>query len=119
MPRAAKGPGASLAVAVFYGALAALVLLGVRDVLFLYEENRCSMTYMFEYPEYLVSPRAAPVGGLPVHPLSKCCAGCRRLRAALLLPSCFLPTQRRSWRCLKGLSGVVLACPPCTCKCED
>ncbi|XP_074884158.1 GPI inositol-deacylase isoform X4 [Buteo buteo] len=39
--------------AVFYGALAALVLLGVRDVLFLYEENRCSMTYMYEYPEYL------------------------------------------------------------------
>uniref|UniRef100_A0A8C5UI36 GPI inositol-deacylase n=1 Tax=Malurus cyaneus samueli TaxID=2593467 RepID=A0A8C5UI36_9PASS len=37
----------------FYGALAALVLLGVRDVLFLYEENRCSMTYMYEYPEYL------------------------------------------------------------------
>ncbi|XP_044287966.1 GPI inositol-deacylase isoform X2 [Varanus komodoensis] len=41
------------AAAAFYGALAALVLLGVRDVLFQYEENRCSMTYMFEYPEYL------------------------------------------------------------------
>ncbi|GAB0191728.1 GPI inositol-deacylase [Grus japonensis] len=39
--------------ALFYGALAVLVLLGVRDVLFLYEENRCSMTYMYEYPEYL------------------------------------------------------------------
>ncbi|KAF2987400.1 hypothetical protein EK904_002438 [Melospiza melodia maxima] len=39
--------------ALFYGALAALVLLGVRDVMFLYEENRCSMTYMYEYPEYL------------------------------------------------------------------
>ncbi|NXX89628.1 PGAP1 deacylase, partial [Centropus bengalensis] len=39
--------------AVLYGALAALALLGVRDVLFLYEENRCSMTYMYEYPEYL------------------------------------------------------------------
>uniref|UniRef100_A0A8U8ANV7 GPI inositol-deacylase n=1 Tax=Geospiza parvula TaxID=87175 RepID=A0A8U8ANV7_GEOPR len=38
--------------ALFYGALAALVLLGVRDVMFLYEENRCSMTYMYEYPEY-------------------------------------------------------------------
>ncbi|XP_042664469.1 GPI inositol-deacylase isoform X2 [Tyto alba] len=40
-------------VALFYGVLAALALLGVRDVLFLYEENRCSMTYMYEYPEYL------------------------------------------------------------------
>uniref|UniRef100_A0A8C3VGG7 GPI inositol-deacylase n=1 Tax=Catharus ustulatus TaxID=91951 RepID=A0A8C3VGG7_CATUS len=39
--------------ALFYGALAALVLLGVQDVMFLYEENRCSMTYMYEYPEYL------------------------------------------------------------------
>ncbi|XP_075790358.1 GPI inositol-deacylase isoform X1 [Pelodiscus sinensis] len=43
------GGGAAL----FYGALAALALLGVRDVLFLHEENRCSMTYMYEYPEYL------------------------------------------------------------------
>ncbi|XP_075286938.1 GPI inositol-deacylase isoform X2 [Opisthocomus hoazin] len=39
--------------ALLYGALAGLVLLGVRDVLFLYEENRCAMTYMYEYPEYL------------------------------------------------------------------
>nr|XP_042707614.1 GPI inositol-deacylase isoform X2 [Chrysemys picta bellii] len=46
-----RGPG--VAAALFYGAVAALVLLGVRDVLFLYEENRCSMTYMYEYPEYL------------------------------------------------------------------
>ncbi|XP_074857208.1 GPI inositol-deacylase isoform X1 [Carettochelys insculpta] len=46
-----RGPG--VAAALFYGALAALALLGVRDVLFLYEENRCSMTYMYEYPEYL------------------------------------------------------------------
>uniref|UniRef100_A0A8C4WHF5 GPI inositol-deacylase n=1 Tax=Gopherus evgoodei TaxID=1825980 RepID=A0A8C4WHF5_9SAUR len=45
------GPG--VAAALFYGAVAALVLLGVRDVLFLYEENQCSMTYMYEYPEYL------------------------------------------------------------------
>uniref|UniRef100_A0A8C6XA32 GPI inositol-deacylase n=1 Tax=Naja naja TaxID=35670 RepID=A0A8C6XA32_NAJNA len=37
----------------FHGVLAALVLLGARDVLFQYEENRCSMTYMFDYPEYL------------------------------------------------------------------
>ncbi|XP_055573932.1 GPI inositol-deacylase isoform X2 [Falco cherrug] len=47
-----RGGGAMVA-ALFCGALAALVLLGVRDVLFLYEENRCSMTYMYEYPEYL------------------------------------------------------------------
>lgn len=39
----------------FHGVLAALVLLGAREVFFQYEENRCSMTYMFDYPEYLVS----------------------------------------------------------------
>lgn len=39
----------------FHGVLAALVLLGARDVFFQYEENQCSMTYMFDYPEYLVS----------------------------------------------------------------
>ncbi|KAM7153020.1 GPI inositol-deacylase isoform 2-T2 [Macrochelys suwanniensis] len=49
----AMGRAPGVAAALFYGAVAALVLLGVRDVLFLYEENRCSMTYMYEYPEYL------------------------------------------------------------------
>nr|XP_015214177.1 PREDICTED: GPI inositol-deacylase [Lepisosteus oculatus] len=37
----------------FYGCLLALLAVGLRDLLLGYEENRCSMTYMFEYPEYL------------------------------------------------------------------
>ncbi|KAM3855226.1 GPI inositol-deacylase [Vipera latastei] len=37
----------------FHGVLTALVLLGAQDVFFQYEENQCSMTYMFDYPEYL------------------------------------------------------------------
>nr|DBA20138.1 TPA: hypothetical protein GDO54_015863 [Pyxicephalus adspersus] len=41
-----------IASAVFNGILLALVALGFRDVFFAYEKNRCSMTYMFEYPEY-------------------------------------------------------------------
>ncbi|XP_071976998.1 GPI inositol-deacylase [Engystomops pustulosus] len=41
-----------LASAVFNGLLVLLVSLGVIDVFFMYENNRCSMTYMFEYPEY-------------------------------------------------------------------
>uniref|UniRef100_A0A7N4PAY0 GPI inositol-deacylase n=1 Tax=Sarcophilus harrisii TaxID=9305 RepID=A0A7N4PAY0_SARHA len=36
----------------FYGALALMVALGIWDVFFGYEENKCSMSYMFEYPEY-------------------------------------------------------------------
>ncbi|XP_069081948.1 GPI inositol-deacylase isoform X2 [Pleurodeles waltl] len=39
--------------AVFYGILVCLVAIGVRDMFFMYEGNKCSMTYMFEYPEYL------------------------------------------------------------------
>lgn len=52
---AAMGKACGAALAGWYAALAALVWLGVRDVLVAYEENRCGMTYMFEYPEYLVS----------------------------------------------------------------
>ncbi|XP_016289241.1 GPI inositol-deacylase isoform X2 [Monodelphis domestica] len=36
----------------FYGVLALMVALGMWDVFFGYEENKCSMSYMFEYPEY-------------------------------------------------------------------
>ncbi|KAM8934528.1 GPI inositol-deacylase [Pelodytes ibericus] len=38
--------------AVLNGILLLLVALGVRDVAFVYESNECSMTYMFEYPEF-------------------------------------------------------------------
>lgn len=41
-----------IASALFNGILLLIVVLGVRDVFFAYERNRCSMTYMFEYPEY-------------------------------------------------------------------
>ncbi|XP_016325152.1 GPI inositol-deacylase-like isoform X1 [Sinocyclocheilus anshuiensis] len=36
----------------FYGFAIGLLLVGLRDLLFGFGENRCSMTYMFEYPEY-------------------------------------------------------------------
>ncbi|XP_075686150.1 GPI inositol-deacylase isoform X2 [Rhinoderma darwinii] len=38
--------------AVLNGLLVLLVALGVIDVFFMYENNKCSMTYMFDYPEY-------------------------------------------------------------------
>jgi len=44
-----------LAVYAFYGFALGLLLVGLRELLFSFEENRCSMTYMFEYPEYRVS----------------------------------------------------------------
>ena len=33
-----------------------LATLGLWDVFFGFEENKCSMSYMFEYPEYQVRP---------------------------------------------------------------
>lgn len=41
----------------FYGCALGLLGLGLREWLLGYEENRCSMTYMFEYPEYRVSEK--------------------------------------------------------------
>ena len=41
-------------LAVFYGAALALLAAGLRELLTGSEENRCSMTYMYEYPEYRV-----------------------------------------------------------------
>lgn len=44
-----------LATVAFYGFAVGLLAVGLRELLTGFEENRCSMTYMFEYPEYRVS----------------------------------------------------------------
>lgn len=41
-----------------YGFAVVLLAVGLRELLTGFEENRCSMTYMFEYPEYRVRSRA-------------------------------------------------------------
>lgn len=41
-----------------YGLALVLLAVGLRELLTGFEENRCSMTYMFEYPEYRVRSRA-------------------------------------------------------------
>lgn len=47
-----------LAAVAFYVFAAGLLAVGLRELLTGFEENRCSMTYMFEYPEYRVSSAA-------------------------------------------------------------
>lgn len=47
-----------LATVAFYGFALGLLAVGLRELLTGFEENRCSMTYMFEYPEYRVSSQA-------------------------------------------------------------
>lgn len=39
----------------FYALMVFMATLGLWDVFFDFEENKCSMSYMFEYPEYQVS----------------------------------------------------------------
>ncbi|KAJ8410602.1 hypothetical protein AAFF_G00195060 [Aldrovandia affinis] len=41
-----------IATVAFYGCALGLLAMGLRELLLGFEENRCSMTYMFEYPEY-------------------------------------------------------------------
>lgn len=41
----------------FYSFMVFMATLGLWDVFFGFEENKCSMSYMFEYPEYQVSCR--------------------------------------------------------------
>lgn len=42
----------------FYAFMVFMATLGLWDVFFGFEENKCSMSYMFEYPEYQVRVRS-------------------------------------------------------------
>lgn len=44
-----------VATVAFYGCALGLLAMGLREMFSGFEENRCTMTYMFEYPEYRVS----------------------------------------------------------------
>lgn len=63
----------------FYAFMVFMATLGLWDVFFGFEENKCSMSYMFEYPEYQVrfcppfagrsearAPPALPFGAFPL-----------------------------------------------------
>ncbi|XP_077436084.1 GPI inositol-deacylase [Vanacampus margaritifer] len=46
------GRAMKFATLLFYGFALGLVALGLKECLTGFEENRCSMTYMYQYPEY-------------------------------------------------------------------
>ncbi|NWS57424.1 PGAP1 deacylase, partial [Chunga burmeisteri] len=99
--------------ALFYGALAALVLLGVRDVLFLYEENRCSMTYMYEYPEYLkIKLPKKTARRYPAYELYLYGEGnyAKENKNLLLtgIPVLFLPGNAGSYKQVRSLGSIAL-----------
>ena len=59
-----------IATVAFYGCTLGLLAMGLRELLSGFEENRCSMTYMFEYPEYRVSNSLAIYPFRDASPLS-------------------------------------------------
>ncbi|XP_065526049.1 GPI inositol-deacylase [Lathamus discolor] len=99
--------------ALFYGALAALVLLGVRDVLLVYEENRCSMTYMYEYPEYLkIKLPKKTARRYPAYELYLYGEGnyAKENKNLLLtgIPVLFLPGNAGSYKQVRSLGSIAL-----------
>ncbi|XP_048449116.1 GPI inositol-deacylase-like, partial [Rhincodon typus] len=98
--------------AVFQGFALALVGLGVWDVLFVYEENRCSMTYMFEYPEYIkIKLPYKVVNKYPSYGLYLYGEGgsaeAHNLKATGI-PVLFLPGNAGSYRQVRSLGSVAL-----------
>ncbi|NXK04774.1 PGAP1 deacylase, partial [Herpetotheres cachinnans] len=103
----------AMVAALFYGALAALVLLGARDVLFLYEENRCSMTYMYEYPEYLkIKLPKKTARRYPAYELYLYGEGnyAEETKNLLLtgIPVLFLPGNAGSYKQVRSLGSIAL-----------
>ncbi|NXL52388.1 PGAP1 deacylase, partial [Podilymbus podiceps] len=86
---------------------------GVRDVLFLYEENRCSMTYMYEYPEYLkIKLPKKTARRYPVYELYLYGEGSYADENKNLLltgiPVLFLPGNAGSYKQVRSLGSIAL-----------
>uniref|UniRef100_UPI00398E507F GPI inositol-deacylase n=1 Tax=Pristiophorus japonicus TaxID=55135 RepID=UPI00398E507F len=95
------------------GLLLAFVSLGIWDVLFVYEENKCSMTFMFEYPEYLKIklPRKLsskyPSYGLYLYREGDSAEAHKDLKVTGI-PILFLPGNAGSYRQVRSLGSVAL-----------
>uniref|UniRef100_A0A672NMJ8 GPI inositol-deacylase n=1 Tax=Sinocyclocheilus grahami TaxID=75366 RepID=A0A672NMJ8_SINGR len=97
----------------FYGFAIGLLLVGLRDLLFGFGENRCSMTYMFEYPEYrrVQLPRRVarqyPSYGLYVYGEGAYAQESRGLKLTGA-PVLFLPGNAGSYKQARSLGSVAL-----------
>ncbi|XP_072117728.1 GPI inositol-deacylase isoform X1 [Mobula birostris] len=96
-----------------HGFLLVFVGLGVWDVLFVYEENKCSMTYMFQYPEYLKIklPKKVsnhyPSYGLYLYE-ERDSAEARNGLKPSGIPVLFLPGNAGSYKQVRSLGSVAL-----------
>ncbi|MGH0128711.1 UNVERIFIED_CONTAM: hypothetical protein FKN15_035837 [Acipenser sinensis] len=102
-----------LSAATFYALLAGLFAIAIRDVLFEYEENGCSMTYMFEYPEYqrIRLPkrlqRQYPSYGLYLYGEGIYAEENKKLKLTGI-PVLFLPGNAGSYKQARSLGSVAL-----------
>ncbi|XP_068602078.1 GPI inositol-deacylase [Brachionichthys hirsutus] len=102
-----------LAAGAFYGLALGLLALGLRELLTGFEENRCSMTYMFEYPEYrrVALPRRVarqyPAYGLYLYGEGLYAQETRALKLTGA-PVLFLPGNAGSYKQARSLGSVAL-----------
>ncbi|RXN29249.1 GPI inositol-deacylase-like isoform X2 [Labeo rohita] len=102
-----------LAAYAFYGFALGLLLVGLRELLFGFGENRCSMTYMFEYPEYrrVQLPRRVarqyPSYGLYLYGEGAYAQETRGLKLTGA-PVLFLPGNAGSYKQARSLGSVAL-----------
>lgn len=97
----------------FYGLAVGLLAVGLRELLTGFEENRCSMTYMFEYPEYrrVALPRRVaklyPAYGLYLYGEGIYAQETRSLKLTGA-PVLFLPGNAGSYKQARSLGSVAL-----------
>ncbi|KAI3356564.1 hypothetical protein L3Q82_017762, partial [Scortum barcoo] len=102
-----------VAALLFYSVAAGLLAAGLRELLTGFEENRCSMTYMFEYPEYrrvALSRRVArlyPAYGLYLYGEGLYAQETRALKLTGA-PVLFLPGNAGSYKQARSLGSVAL-----------
>ncbi|XP_038125707.1 GPI inositol-deacylase isoform X2 [Cyprinodon tularosa] len=101
------------AAVAFYGAALVLLLAALKELLTGFEENRCSMTYMFEQPEYrrVVLPRRVsrlfPAYGLYLYGEGVYAQETRNLKLSGT-PVLFLPGNAGSYKQARSLGSVAL-----------
>uniref|UniRef100_A0A665UVL9 GPI inositol-deacylase n=1 Tax=Echeneis naucrates TaxID=173247 RepID=A0A665UVL9_ECHNA len=102
-----------LAAVAFYAFALGLLAVGLREMLTGFEENRCSMTYMFEYPEYrrVALPRRVarlyPAYGLYLYGEGLYAQETRALKLTGA-PVLFLPGNAGSYKQARSLGSVAL-----------
>ncbi|XP_039611917.1 GPI inositol-deacylase isoform X1 [Polypterus senegalus] len=98
---------------VIYASTVVLLLIGIREMFFGFEDNQCSMTYMFEYPEYQrikLSKRILsrfPGYGLYLYGEGLYAKENRKMKLSGV-PVLFLPGNAGSYKQARSLGSVAL-----------